>query len=57
MKAISGKEFVNLLERRDWKLKRIKGNHHIYMKEDSTIRISVPIHGKQAIKTRSSQAF
>jgi predicted RNA binding protein YcfA (HicA-like mRNA interferase family) len=30
VKALSGKEFVRLLERHGWRLLRINGSHHIY---------------------------
>jgi len=51
MKAISGKEFAKILERYGWSLVRIKSSHHIYGKAGSNVRISVPIHGNQALKT------
>jgi predicted RNA binding protein YcfA (HicA-like mRNA interferase family) len=51
MKSTSGKEFARLLERNGWRLMRINGSHHIYGKADSTVRLSVPIHGNQALKT------
>jgi len=50
VKSISGKEFARLLEKRDWKLKHVKGSHHVYMKEGSPARISVPIHGNKPLK-------
>lgn len=50
MKAISGKEFANLLERKGWVLRRIKGSHHIYVKEGTPVRISVPLHGNKPLK-------
>ncbi|MDQ7053829.1 MAG: type II toxin-antitoxin system HicA family toxin [candidate division KSB1 bacterium] len=50
MKAISGKDFAKILEKKGWVLKRIKGSHHIYMKEGSPVRISVPIHGNKPLK-------
>jgi predicted RNA binding protein YcfA (HicA-like mRNA interferase family) len=50
MKAISGKELARLLERRGWELLRINGSHHIYGKPGSVVRLSVPIHGSQALK-------
>jgi len=43
MKSVSGKTFAALLERRGWKLLRIHGSHHIYGKEGSVVRLSVPI--------------
>jgi len=51
MKSISGKDFAKILERHDWLLLRIKGSHHIYGKAGSEVRISVPIHGNQTLKT------
>ena len=50
MKAISGKKFAQLLEKKGWMLRRINGSHHIYMKEGSLVRISVPIHGNKSLK-------
>ncbi|RLF78597.1 hypothetical protein DRN32_06490 [Thermococci archaeon] len=50
MKAISGKEFARILEKKGWKLIRVKGSHHIYMKEGNPARISVPIHGNKPLK-------
>ncbi|MHB8755730.1 MAG: type II toxin-antitoxin system HicA family toxin [Candidatus Acidiferrales bacterium] len=50
MKSVSGKAFAALLERRGWKLLRVHGSHHIYGKEGSVVRLSVPIHGNQPLK-------
>ena len=50
MKSVSGKELARLLERRGWTLLRVNGSHHIYGKPDSVIRLSVPVHGSQALK-------
>ena len=51
MKSVSGKEFARILERHGWTLLRVQGSHHIYGKTGSEVRLSVPIHGKQALKT------
>lgn len=51
MKSVSGKEFARTLERQGWALLRIQGSHHIYGKTGSDVRLSVPIHGNQALKT------
>ena len=51
MKSVSGKEFAKLLERHGWTLLRVQGSHHIYGKTGSDIRLSVPIHGNQTLKT------
>lgn len=50
MKAIHGKEFARLLERKGWVLQRVKGSHHIYVKEGTPARISIPIHGNKPLK-------
>jgi predicted RNA binding protein YcfA (HicA-like mRNA interferase family) len=51
MKSVSGKEFAKLLEREGWKLLRVQGSHHIYGREGSNVRLSIPIHGNQTLKT------
>jgi predicted RNA binding protein YcfA (HicA-like mRNA interferase family) len=50
MKSISGRDFARMVERRGWTLLRINGSHHIYGKTGSTLRLSIPIHGHQALK-------
>lgn len=50
MKTVSGKRFCRLLETKGWQLKRINGNHHIYVKAGTTVRISVPVHGNKPLK-------
>ena len=51
MRSVSGKEFAKILERYGWTLLRVQGSHHIYGKTGSEVRLSVPIHGNQALKT------
>ncbi len=50
MKAISGKDFAKLLEKKGRELRRVSGSHHIYVKEGTAVRLSVPIHGNKALK-------
>jgi predicted RNA binding protein YcfA (HicA-like mRNA interferase family) len=50
MKSVSGKEFAKILERHGWSLLRVQGSHHIYGRAGSEIRLSIPIHGNQALK-------
>jgi len=45
MKSLSGKDFAKILEKNGWKLARIQGSHHIYIKKGRKERISLPIHG------------
>jgi predicted RNA binding protein YcfA (HicA-like mRNA interferase family) len=47
---VSGREFARLVERHGWNLLRINGSHHIYGKEGSPVRLSVPIHGSTPLK-------
>ncbi len=51
MKSVSGKELCGVLERNGWQLMRIQGSHHIYGKPGSVVRLSVPVHGSQPLKT------
>ena len=50
MKAISGRDFARLIERRGWRLLRIAGSHHIYGKAGSVVRLSIPVHGNRPLK-------
>lgn len=50
MKTISGKDFCKLLEGKGWVLARINGSHHIYTKQGSVFRISVPVHKNEDLK-------
>jgi predicted RNA binding protein YcfA (HicA-like mRNA interferase family) len=50
MRAISGREFARMVERRGWQLLRINGSHHIYGKPGSVVRLSIPIHGNHPLK-------
>ena len=50
MKPLTGKDLTRVLEGSGWKLLRVHGSHHIYGREGSPIRISVPIHGNAELK-------
>lgn len=50
MKSVSGKAFAKVLELHGWSLLRVEGSHHIYGKAGNMARLSVPIHGNQALK-------
>jgi predicted RNA binding protein YcfA (HicA-like mRNA interferase family) len=50
LKAVSGKDFTRLLEKKGWQLKRINGSHHIYVKDGNQARIAVPVHGNSPLK-------
>ena len=51
MKNVTGKKLCKILEKNGWKLSRINGSHHIYIKEGEDARIVVPMHGNKEIKT------
>jgi predicted RNA binding protein YcfA (HicA-like mRNA interferase family) len=51
MKSVSGREFARIVERHGWSLLRVSGSHHIYGKEGSIVRLSIPIHGSKPMKT------
>ncbi len=50
MKTISGKNFSKLLAQKGWVLSRINGSHHIFTKEGTMFRISVPVHKNNELK-------
>ncbi len=51
MKAISGKDFCRVLEQNGWSLLRTNGSHHIYGQAGVNVRLSVPVHGNDSLKT------
>ncbi|MDQ3650058.1 MAG: type II toxin-antitoxin system HicA family toxin [Acidobacteriota bacterium] len=51
MKSVSGKELARVLKQHGWQLLRVQGSHHIYGRVGSIVRISVPVHGNQTLKT------
>ncbi|SUS06519.1 conserved hypothetical protein [uncultured Defluviicoccus sp.] len=51
MKSMSGKQLCRVLEQHGWRLLRVHGSHHIYGKEGSVVRLSVPVHGNAPLKT------
>jgi len=50
MKSVTGRELARVLEKKGWSLLRIQGSHHIYGKQGSNVRLSVPIHGSKPLK-------
>ncbi|HEY5885435.1 MAG TPA: type II toxin-antitoxin system HicA family toxin [Pyrinomonadaceae bacterium] len=51
MKSISGKDFAKIIEKHGWSLLRVQGSHHIYGKPGYDVRISIPVHKNQTLKT------
>ena len=50
MRTLSGKAFARLLERHGWRLARVSGSHHIYVRDGDVARLSVPVHGSTDLK-------
>ncbi|OGR00806.1 MAG: hypothetical protein A2511_10220 [Deltaproteobacteria bacterium RIFOXYD12_FULL_50_9] len=50
MSSVSGRDLARVLEKHGWQLKRIHGSHHIYGKEGSIVRLSVPVHANRPLK-------
>jgi predicted RNA binding protein YcfA (HicA-like mRNA interferase family) len=50
LKAVSGKDFAKLLERRGWILLRITGSHHIFGKAGERARLTVPVRENTNLK-------
>lgn len=50
MRSVSGKELARALERHGWQLLRVQGSHHIYGREGSKARLSVPVHGSKSLQ-------
>jgi predicted RNA binding protein YcfA (HicA-like mRNA interferase family) len=51
LREVSGKAFARAVERQGWKLLRIAGSHHIYGKDGSIVRLSIPVHSNKSLKT------
>jgi predicted RNA binding protein YcfA (HicA-like mRNA interferase family) len=47
MKSISGKELCKVVEFYGWELKRIRGSHHIYTKDEVEIILVIPVHSNR----------
>jgi predicted RNA binding protein YcfA (HicA-like mRNA interferase family) len=47
MKSISGKQLCKIVEANGWQLKRIRGSHHIFTKEDVEAIVVIPVHSNR----------
>jgi predicted RNA binding protein YcfA (HicA-like mRNA interferase family) len=50
VKQVSGKNFIRILQKHGWVLKRISGSHQIFLKDGRPERIIIPVHGKHPLK-------
>ncbi len=49
MRAVSGRAFARILERKGWRLLWVRGSHYLY--GNGAQRIVVPVHGNRTLKT------
>jgi len=57
MKKVSGKRMCAVLEAKGWTLARVTGSHHIFLVRGRNVRITVPVHGNQDLKTGLQRAI
>lgn len=50
MSPVSGRDLAKAVERKGWVLLRVHGSHHIYGKEGSDVRLSIPMHKGRDLK-------
>ena len=50
MKQVTGRELAKVVERRGWALLRVTGSHHIFGKQGSPVRLSIPVHANKPLK-------
>lgn len=50
MKQVSGRAFVKLAADHGWSIDRIKGSHHVLIKEGADNIITVPVHANKPLK-------
>ena len=50
MRSVTGRDLARAVEKKGWVLLRVHGSHHIYGREGSTARLSVPVHEGRDLK-------
>jgi len=50
LKQITGKALAKAIQRCGWQLGRVKGSHHVFLKDGRRERIVIPMHGSQPLK-------
>jgi predicted RNA binding protein YcfA (HicA-like mRNA interferase family) len=51
MRSVSGRDLAKAVERKGWVLLRVHGSHHIYGRQGSAVRLSIPVHEGLDLKT------
>ena len=57
MKSVSGKRLAQIALQKGWVLRRVKGSHHVYIKEGRDERLVIPIHGNKSLKIGLQRAL
>ena len=57
MKAISVKRMSKLAIKVGWKLARIQGSHHVFVKDGRMERVVIPVHGNKSLKIGLQRAL
>jgi predicted RNA binding protein YcfA (HicA-like mRNA interferase family) len=57
MKSVSGKMLCKIVEKVGWRLNRVKGSHHIYTKENSSVILVIPVHGNRDLPIGTLKAI
>lgn len=52
---MSGKELIKILKNNGWKLDRVKGSHHILIKDNNTV--VVPVHSNRDLPKGTMDAI
>ena len=50
MKQVRGKDLCKAVARKGWRLVRVRGSHHVNVKDGRRERLVVPVHGNQPLK-------
>ncbi|HQW51481.1 MAG TPA: type II toxin-antitoxin system HicA family toxin [Tepidiformaceae bacterium] len=45
---VSGAETIRALERAGWRVARIRGSHHVLVRDGSVMSLSIPLHKELA---------
>ena len=57
MSPASGNDLLRIFKLKGWKVIRIKGSHHIMMKDNSFTTLTVPVHKGQTLPKGTQRAL
>jgi predicted RNA binding protein YcfA (HicA-like mRNA interferase family) len=57
LKAVSGKRMAKLAIEGGWRLGRVQGSHHVFIKDGRMERVVIPIHGNKSLKIGLQRAL